>query len=251
MSEDTQDRIHPATPARQQSARQDGEFAKSQQVSAAIQIIGGLVVAVFLLEPLVSWLATFSTDIWSQPWTSLNLRQGGNVADEVVNQLQQTIFSFLIAILPMGILLVGIGVLSHWCQTGPILLPGKPNPDISRLNPRQWFEQMFSVSGWTQPFIGLPKVMLALSVMVFAAWKQHERFFELGILPPDQIVRSLFYLIVAVSGQVAVTLFVASLLDYWLKHLAYQNRIKMSDQQLREEARMQNGTAKTWRQHSR
>lgn len=247
MSLETEERIHPASPARQQAAHREGDFAKSQQISAAIQLIGGLLVAVLLLEPLFQWLSWLSVDVWSQPWTGLSDDAETSRGEDPIARLQQIILGLLVACAPILCLMFGIGVLSHWCQTGPLFLPHKIGLDWNRINPLHWFSQTFSVSGWSQPLIYLPKFFLALTVMGFSAWNQRQRFQEIALLPPDEIGSATCYLILSICAHVAGTLLVAALLDYWVKHLAFQKRIQMSDQQLRDEAKMQNGSSHLWK----
>lgn len=247
MSQEGEERIHPASPARQQAAHREGDFAKSQQVSAAIQIIGGLLVAVLLLEPLFQWLSWLSVDVWSQPWTANGDNPAVGRGQEPIRRLQQIILGLLVACGPILGLMFGIGVLSHWCQTGPVFLPNKIGLDWNRINPFHWFSQTFSLSGWSQPLIYLPKIFLALAVMGISAWNQRNRFQEIALLPADEIGSATCYLVLSICGNVAGTLLVAALLDYWIKHLAFQKRIQMSDQQLRDEAKMQNGASHLWK----
>jgi len=247
MSHDTEDRIHPASPTRQQAAHREGDFAKSQQVSAAVQIIGGLLVAVLLLEPLFRWLTLLSVDLWSEPWIGVSNLSGGSFGEDAIGKIQQTILGLMIAFAPIMGLLFGIGVLSHWCQTGPVFLPHKVGLEWNRMNPTHWFNQVFSLSGWCQPLLYLPKIFLVLAVMGMSAWNQRQRFLEISILPANELNSAILILILSISANVAGTLLVAALLDYWVKHLAFQRRIQMSDQQLRDEAKMQNGASQVWR----
>jgi flagellar biosynthetic protein FlhB len=55
----------------------------------------------------------------------------------------------------------------------------------------------------------------------------------------------LFSLILTVTFHVALALLLASAADYGLKFLGHQRRLRMTDQQLRDELRMQNGDPQT------
>jgi flagellar biosynthetic protein FlhB len=55
------------------------------------------------------------------------------------------------------------------------------------------------------------------------------------------MVTKMFSLILTVTFHVALALLVTSVADYWLKFIGHQRRIRMTDQQLRDELRMQNG----------
>ena len=83
--------------------------------------------------------------------------------------------------------------------------------------------------------------MIALSVLVSTIWIQRNDFFILSNGPADGLVAKLFSLILTITLHVAFALLVTSTADYWLKFASYQRRIRMTDQQLRDELRMQNG----------
>ena len=141
----------------------------------------------------------------------------------------------------MVALLLLVGIISHWCQTGPVFLTKPIAPDATRLSPGRWFTRLFSLSTLAYPLIGLPKALLAVVVMAMSCWFYRDQFFALGALPADVMAEKLFSLVLMICSHVAVTLLLASLLDFGLKFLGFEKRIRMTDQQLRDEARMQNG----------
>ncbi len=236
MSENSDDQIHPATPARQETARRDGDFAKSFELATAVQMLGALLVAYLLFGPLAIWVQQATIKIWSRP---ISLSEIG--LTESCEQVQEFIFSSMLVAAPIGLLLIGIGLVSHWCQTGPIFLSSKPVPDLSRLAPTHWFQRLFSLSTLATLLMGVPKTILAIGVMVASCWFNRQSFLELGLLPGDQILGAIFQLVLLVSCHVVGVLLIGSALDYGFKYLSFQQRIMMTDQQLRDEARMQNG----------
>ena len=246
MSENSEDQIHPATPARQEIARRDGDFAKSLELAAAVQMLGALLVAYLLFGPLATWVQQATIKIWSRP-----LFRNENRLAESCEQVQELIFSSILVVAPIGLLLIGCGLASHWCQTGPTFLASKPVPDLHRLAPTHWFQRVFSLSAMATLIVGLPKSILAIGVMVASCWFNRQSFLELGRLPGDQIVGAIFQLVLMISSHVAGTLLIGSILDYGFKYLGFQQRIRMTDQQLRDEARMQNGNPSRPRPNTR
>ncbi len=236
MSEYSGDQVHPATPARREQARRDGEFAKSHELAAAVQMTGAVGVAYLFFGQLANWLRQSTTEIWSisDVKTSVSVM-------EITGQFQKLVFTSLLALAPIVVMLLLAGIASHWCQTGPLFLSRKIAPDVGRLSPTHWVRRLFSVGTLAIPLVGLPKTLLAAIVMMVGCWCYREQFFLLGSLPADQMVRAMFLLTLKICSLVALMLLVASLLDYGTKYLSFQQRIRMSDQQLRDEVRMQNG----------
>ena len=58
MSEFSGDQVHPASPARREQARRDGDHAKSHELAAAVQMIGAVGVAYLTFGPLAGLAAT-------------------------------------------------------------------------------------------------------------------------------------------------------------------------------------------------
>jgi flagellar biosynthesis protein FlhB len=237
MSEDSADQIHPATPARREMARRDGDFAKSFELAASLQMLGIIVVAWLLFDPLATWLKQATTEAWSPQLSSQSITQISR--HEFNDQIRRWIFSSFTVLAPIGALLLGFGIFAHWCQTGPLFLSGKLTPDLHRLAPTNWFQRLFSIDTLAFPLIGLPKSVVALGAMFASGWFNRSSFLELGTKPIDEMVTGMFQLVLTVSLQVAVVLVIASVLDYGLKQFSFQHRIRMTEQQLRDEARTQ------------
>lgn len=236
MSEPTGDQVHAATPARREQARRDGDVAKSFELAAAIQMIGAIAVAFFLLGKVGIWIRTWTIQSWSSAGTKLNIE-----AEDFTDQVQNAMLGGLGVLLPLMLLLLLVGVGSHWLQTGPMFLAGRVAPDPSRLASGSWRRQVFSLGSLAMIFVGIPKTLIACIAMSASAWVHRNEFFALAHYPIDVMAEKMFALIMTVTFQVAFALLVVSAADYWLKFVSHQRRIRMTDQQLRDELRMQNG----------
>ncbi|MFK7768908.1 MAG: EscU/YscU/HrcU family type III secretion system export apparatus switch protein [Mariniblastus sp.] len=236
MSETSDDQTHVATPARIQQARSEGDIPKSFELASAFQMLGALLVAYLLFGQLGTWLRTFTTDTWSTAGSKLSV----NNAD-VTGQIQNISTSMLTVLAPIFLMLLLLGVAAHWLQTGPVFLPNKVAPDVTRLGAGNWRRQFFSVGTWAHLLVGVPKTLMAFVILGFSVWFQRNHFLVLPNYPFDVMVQRMFTLIMMVTFHVALGLLFLSAADYWLKHIGHQRRLKMTDQQLRDELRMQNG----------
>jgi flagellar biosynthetic protein FlhB len=228
-----EDRIHPATPARQQQAWRDGDYAKSHELAASLHLLGGLLVAGGLFGTIANWLQKTTLTIYSTP-SNFILK-----TDDVVGQLQSILYSCLPILGSTGALIVLLSIAAHWCQTGVVLTGNRISPDMYRLSPAHWFSQVFSRTGVITTLIGVAKVLLILTVMFASCWINRDSFLCLGTLPIDQLGSAILKLALLICGQLALVLLIGSGFDYWIKYLRYQSRIQMTDQQLREEQKMQ------------
>lgn len=230
------DPIHVATPARRQQARQDGDIPKSFELAAAVQMVGALLVAYFLFGKIARWLRDWTTETWSNAGAHLSIEPA-----EFTSQFQHAIGGSLSVLLPVLGLFLLIGVGSHWLQTGPLFLSSRIIPDPTRLGPANWKRQTFSLGNLALLLIGIPKIIIAGIVLATSTWVHRDEFFALANFPANTLVTKMFELILTISVQVAAALLITSALDYGLKWTSHQRRLRMTDQQLRDELRMQNG----------
>jgi flagellar biosynthetic protein FlhB len=61
------------------------------------------------------------------------------------------------------------------------------------------------------------------------------------LVPVDEMVSATYGLGIRICFEVAIVLLLASLIDYAVQWFGFENRIRMSDQELRDELRSQNG----------
>lgn len=236
MSDSTEDQIHLPTPARREQARRDGDIPKSSELAAALQLLGAITVAYLLLGQLSQAIAAWTTENWSVAGKQISTSTG-----QITTQLQHLTGVLIAALAPMMILLMFVGIASHWIQTGPMFVSKKAVPDLTRIGPGSWKRRLFSIEGLAFMIVGVPKTLIALLVLCFASWNHRIEFFQLSNYPANELVEKLFALVLTIVFQVAFALLITSLADYWLKYLSHQKRLKMTDQQLRDELRSQNG----------
>lgn len=246
MSESTGDRVHVATPTRRQQARRDGDVAKSFEFAAAIQMIGAIAAAFLLLGNVGHWMRSWTAETWSKAGTKLSVESA-----DFTDQIQSTMIGSIGVLVPLMVLLLLVAIASHWLQTGPMFLSGRVAPDPSRLASGSWKRHVFSLSSLAFVIVGIPKTLIAATALAASAWFHRNDFFALANYPVDTMVEQMFSLILTVTFHVAFVLLITSAADYWLKFVSHQRRIRMTDQQLRDELRMQNGDPQIHARHRR
>lgn len=238
MFRDDSDARHPATPARLQAARDEGDVAVSQQLSGAIQLLGVLLLASLFIGQIAGSLRSFAYTIWSESTTSA-------VDIDSADLFWQAGKSVGMAVLPLIGLLFAVSILSHISQTGPMFLPGRVALDISRLSPHHWFQRVFSWSHITAALLDLPKLLVVAGAAAATCYWNWKEIIGLGASSVSEFSRQTFGLILKIGFQTALILFLFGLVDYVFRWSARLKRLRMSDEQLREELRMQSGNSQT------
>ena len=199
-------------------------------------MIGAITAAFLLLGQVGHWIRSWTTSTWSSAGTKLSI----DTAD-FTEQIQGTMMGSISVLSPLLLVLLLVGVASHWLQTGPMFLSGRVAPDPTRLASGNWKRHVFSLSSLAFLIVGIPKTLIAGFALAASAWFNRNDFFALANYPVDTLVAKMFMLILTITFHVALALLVTSAADFWLKFLSHQRRIRMTDQQLRDELRMQNG----------
>ena len=235
MSQSSADKNHEASALRRQKARSDGDFPRSFELAVALQVIGFAIAGFLCLSSISNHLSATATQAWQINST------GGLHSESIATSGLEMVSGAIGAIVPLLAACWLVVVASHWIQTGPVWLPGKVSVDVSRVSPTHWSGQVFSMSTLSYLFVGLPKFFLTIAVAVLSFWYQREAIFSMPFHSIDQMGQTIANVVMQMTFHVGIVLLASSAIDYWMHYLGFEKRIRMSDQELREEIRSQDG----------
>lgn len=235
MTKNLADKNHEASALRRQKARTEGDCPRSFELAVALQVIGFTLVCFLALESISNQLSATTTQVWQI--TSAERLQGDVIAASGLEMVSAAMW----AIAPMMLGCWMVVVASHWVQTGPMWLPGKASADASRMSPGHWWGQVASTSTWSYLFVGLPKFLVAIFVAAASFWYHRAAIFAIPFQPLNTMGSSIAEMVMQITFHVGLVLLASSAIDYWMHYLGYEKRIRMTDQELRDEMRMQDG----------
>jgi flagellar biosynthetic protein FlhB len=226
-----------ATPQRRKKAREEGQVARTRELSGALAWAGGLY--------LVAWRIPDLARQWRgllQAMLDLSivepLRPGGPI-------LFWASASVLIWILPVAATAWVLSVAAGLAQGGLVIAPEALAPKPERMNPAGKLKQMFSLAGLS----GILKSLLPFGVIVWlgvstltAHWPSVIHASELG-------VRAYANFLVSVIGELmwkcGLVLVAWSAVDYLMVWLKLEGDLKMSRQDLQDEMKQSEGNPAT------
>ena len=235
MTYSAAEKNHEASPLRRQKAKSEGDFPRSFELAVALQVLGFTIVGFLCLDSISASLSAAATQSWKVGSTK-NLSGEICAADGL-----ELVSSAMWAVVPLMLVSWLVVVASHWVQTGPVWQSGKISADASRISPGHWFGQVFSMSTWSYLFVGLPKFFLAIAVAAVSFWCQRETIFAMPFQPVNQMGPTIASVLMQITFHVGLVLLASSAIDYWMHYLGFEKRIRMTDQELREEIRAQDG----------
>ena len=155
--------------------------------------------------------------------------------DFAVHQVRSLLLELGQVFAPILGLLLLAAVLVHVLQTGLMWVPQKLALDPSRINPLSGFQRLFSLTNAVRLVMGLFKVLI---VSLVAFWSLYHRRDEiLGISAPalPQIASFIVDITLWTSLKIALALLVLAIADYAYQRWKYEQDLRMSPQEVREE----------------
>jgi flagellar biosynthetic protein FlhB len=227
-----EERNHLPTAARLKRARQEGDVTHSSELATSIQMISGVITLWFCVSAIGNGLRTTTQELWANSGISIE-------TEAIVPQAQSLVWTTTRLVLPFLITVFVIGTMANLVQTR--FLIRAPRLSISPITGQQYLKNLFSFSTFGQIILSTPKVALALIAGAAVVWTQQETFFALGGMPTNLFASALRQQVALVSACVAGTLLICSLFDYAVKWFSMRRRLRMTDQEMRDELRGQSG----------
>ena len=223
---------HPATPARRKQAMEAGDGAHSRELGIAFELMVAIASAWLLFGGLGKSLLHTTTKLWSSSGISAD-------GDQMIDQIRSLTFGLVMMLLPMLCAVLVAGWMSQWLQRGCRI--GKPELSLGGMPGSRWLSGVFSAQGFSVPLVTAPRIVLAIVVAGVSVWVRRDDFLMLGAMNPLAMTDQLFRLVMGITTNVAVFLLASAIGDYVIKRISFERRIRMTDQELRDELRMTNG----------
>lgn len=222
------------TARRLQEARRRGQVAKSNDLTAALILLGMVVVFYAFKDTFVESTGRYLAGYFS------NIINPQNLKDPVEVLFSTTVF-FLFLISPVFILVMIIAAAANLTQTGFVFSLEVLSPKLERLSIANGLRRMFSASSLVELTKSVLKLVV-LAALIYLLVKEHlPELFMLYEGAPETVFQVVtgFFLLIAGYGSAAY-LFLA-LLDYLYRRYEYFKELRMSRQELKEELRQTEG----------
>jgi flagellar biosynthesis protein FlhB len=231
MSDYADDKTIEPTPHRRQQARQEGHVARSHDLGSAGMLLLGLVIVMTLGSGLVGFLVNY---LRSQLGGEATLTMS---AEGFVSQWNATLWALGRYLLPILGLLCLAGVAVNVVQVGFLFLPQKLSFDVSRLSPVRGWQRVFSASSTVHLGFSLFKLVVIFGVAAIVLYNQREAMLGLVALAPAELAVQMTRMILWTALKIGAALLVLAILDYAYQRWRYEQDLKMTPQELREELR--------------
>ncbi len=235
MPADKDEKTEAPTPRRRTEARDSGQVAKSQDLGAAVLLLGGMVA-----------LEIMGQDILRELLNALGYYLGGNdvvpVTTDQIPELARYAAKVLAGVvLPLMVVLVILALLVQYFQVG-LLLTLKPlTPDLGKLNPIKGAARLFSMSAFVRLGMSLLKLGI-IGAVAYVTLREQIREVVFAINLDHWLILGLATeLVFSLSLRLGIILLILGIIDYAYQRYKHERDLKMTKQEVKEEMRRMEG----------
>ena len=236
MPDDAGDKTEAPTPRRRQEAREEGNVAKSTDLTAAAMLmaaclvlwLGGDRLLVHGRDVLVSMLGGSATPHPAR-------------AEGVVQILGIGGWAMVEALGPLLLAVMAIGIIVMAVQVGPVLSAKPITPSLNKLNPAKGFKNIFGLRAAVRLGMSLGKVIIVGAVAAWVIRDELPAVLQLAGLEVGPAFVASAQLTFALAIKLAAVLLVLALLDYAYQKWQQEQDLKMTKQEVREEHKRMDG----------
>lgn len=233
--QDGAERTEEATPQKRERARKEGQVAVSQEAGVAATMLVLTAVVLWILPSRVDHaLALFHRGLRLEGFEELS-----SVTAAVV--LSQAGRSVLGLVGPVALLALFAGTFVSVVQVGFHLNPEALGPKWERLDPSKWFGKLTSVELPVTVAKSLFKGLGIVAIALLSLEDEPSRLWRLAFATPAELGGHLSELAFGVASRVAAALVLLALFDVAWTRYRFEEKLKMSKQELKDEAKQTDG----------
>jgi flagellar biosynthetic protein FlhB len=230
--DETGEKTEQPTPRRRQEAREEGQVSRSTDLTAALSLLGALVL-----------LNLFGSSMLDR--MLMLIREMTDVSDASADTLQiwisRSAYATAAMILPFLLLLMAVTAGGGLAQTGGLITPKKLMPKLSHLSINKGVKRLFSADSLTRAAMGLFKIALIGLVAYYTIVSGIQPVLASGTVHPMGILHMSCDIMFTLMLRMALVLLILGLVDYFYQRYRFEQRLKMSKQEVKDELKRMEG----------
>jgi len=230
-----QERTESATPRRREEVRRRGQTARSAEVGSVAALLAGFLFLRYWGANVVASLIDLMRGGFQ------NLSQSELTVDHVVAATQSFALLLAMMVVPIFLLMMAIGVAANLFQVGFLLTLRPLQPDFSRLDPLEGSKRLLSKRSLVELGKAIAKLATVGLVVYFVLKGRVESVVALPMVPWPGSVLVVASLAFDAAIWSAVVLLVLAAIDYGYQRFAFEQQIKMSREEIKEELKQTEG----------
>ena len=235
-NEGSGEKTEKATPRKRRETREKGEVAKSRELPSVAVLLASLLGLVFFGSFMLQHLQLLMKDAFTMP----NPAEMGDV-DRLVAYGKSVIVDFFLIVAPMLAAVFVVAICSNVAQVGLLLSTELIKPKLSKLDPVKGLGRLFSKQAAAELFKTLLKLIIVAGIVYASIVGKIEELPNLGNLDVSGVFQYLSTVVFSIFMNCTLALLPLVLLDWAFQKWQFEERIKMSKQEVKEEHKRSEG----------
>lgn len=231
---DKEARTETATPHKREEARERGQVARSADLASALLTLAGLVFIRYYGPVMMDGMKGMFVETTRWMGDPGSYRDWNHQAWWLAVEMAK-----LLA--PLGLFLLAIGLGANWLQFGFLMTAEPLTPNLDKINPINGARRLFSLRGVVLLVGGLLKIAVAGLVMWLCLRSEMPLILSLAGMPLAQAFSATCGLVFRAGLELAIIMLVLALFDYMYHRWQYEQDLKMTKEEVKEEMRRMEG----------
>ena len=238
MADEMGEKTEAATPKRREDARQRGQYPTSRDLTSAIILLAGLIGIQVYGEGMLDLSTRIVRYCLSTPWMDLDIERVRIELGKLTILVVQGTWPFMAVVF-------GTAVVISYIQTGgPMLASEKSFLDFARLNPIAGLQRIFSMRGLVKTLLDVAKVVI-IGLISYTYIADHlPELAALSRIPFPTLGAYTFAETLTFAYYLVAVLVALALADFVYQRIQFEEDLKMTRQEVKDEARDADGDPK-------
>lgn len=225
----------PASPTKRLTAKREGNVARSGQLISAAILLGSTI----LLQSQFEFIEQQLSQNWQRQFQLESPLDKTTAQWGTVSFWLQQSLPILQLFGPIILGIIAVAILSNLLQTGLIFTPKRLVPDVTRLNPANWWNRVSAAEHQVETIGSLLRSISLFTLTACSLWFMREKIAALSLLPARQIPYATASILSQILLQLGIALFILGVLDYTWQKLKWERSLRMTPEELRKEQKAQ------------
>ena len=246
MAESLGEKTEDATTKKLDTARQQGQVAKSQDLTSGVTLVVAVVILLAYGGKIIERFAqmirvVLEHEIAGSPFYA------GDASDTFAGAMT----SVVLIVLPVMVVAFIASYVVQFVQIGWLITLKPLEPSLSKLNPQKGIKRIFEAKNAVKTLVNVVKMTAAIGLTILLMSYRVERLAALPVLS----MRGAAWLVCVTVFEVAIVLsiflFVLGMIDWFYQKWQYKREQRMTKQEVKDERRSMEGDVETKRQRQR
>ncbi len=230
-----QEKTEKPTSRRRSKARDQGQVAKSMEISSVGVLLAGITSIWLFGGFLYDQIAGLMRHMF-QNFAGTHLDYTGLV------DLSNMVWShFLLTVLPVWAAVTLVAIVTNLAQVGFLFAPKKIKPDLKKINPIKGLKKFVSLRILVDLGKNLGKLVTVGGVAYLTVREEWDNLPKLGDLPVEAIAAYIVDICFTIFWRAVLAMIILAILDWAYQKWDFEKNLKMSKQEIKDEYKQTEG----------